>query len=108
LVELSHSQNAAGAFWLGKLSDHRPALKTNHEARQVARIGCLEERNRSASIESMERSYDVDRIEEPTSPKTLNFSPPSDSLENGFYPDEIETRVGRESDQNAPTTLILS
>jgi hypothetical protein len=56
----------------------------------------------------MERSYDVDRIEEPTSPKTLNFSPPSDSLENGFYPDEIETRVGRESDQNAPTTLILS
>src|ERR1035438_2936618 len=30
--------------------------------------------------------------------KPLNFSPPPD-MENGFYPDEIETRVGRESDQ---------
>jgi len=63
----------------------------------VAKIRCLAERNRSASIESLERSYDVDRIEEPKSPQALNFSPPSDSLENGFCPDEIETRVGRQS-----------
>jgi hypothetical protein len=75
--------------------EHRSPRKTNPEARQVARIGCPAERNRSASIESLERSYDVDRIDEPKSPQTLNFSPPSDSLENGFYPDEIETRVGR-------------
>src|SRR6266852_9714930 len=77
---------------------HRPRRKTNPEGWQVARIGCLAERNRSASIESVERSYDVDRIEEPKSPQALNFSPPSDSLENGFCPDEIETRVGRQSD----------
>ena len=63
----------------------------------MAKIRCLAERNRSASIESLERSYDVDRIEEPKSPQALNFSPPSDSLENGFCPDEIETRVGRQS-----------
>jgi hypothetical protein len=37
----------------------------------------------------------VDRIEEPTSPQALRTS---DSLENGFCPDEIETRVGRQSD----------
>ena len=65
----------------------------------MERIGCLAERNRSASIESLERSYDVDRTEEPKSPQTLNFfRDPSDSLENGFCPDEIETRVGRQSD----------
>ena len=39
----------------------------------MARIGCLAERNRSASIESVERSYDVGRIEEPKSPQALNF-----------------------------------
>jgi len=73
----------------------------------VARIGCLAEQNRSASIESLERSYDVDRIEEPKSPQALNFSPPSDSLENGFYPDEIETRVGRQSDQKRRRRLFF-
>jgi hypothetical protein len=52
----------------------RPRRKTNTEGRQVARIGCLAERNRSTSIESLERSYDVDRIEEPKSPQALNFS----------------------------------
>ena len=77
----------------------RPPRKTNPGGRQVARIGCFVERNRGASIESLERSYDVDRIEKPKPPQALSFSPPSDSLENGFYPDEIETRVGRDSDQ---------
>jgi hypothetical protein len=73
-----------------------PATAEN-ESRESAggKHWCLAERNWNASIESLERSYDVNRIEEPKSPQALNFSPPSDSLENGFCSDEIETRVGR-------------
>ncbi len=61
----------------------------------MARIGCLAERNRSASIESLERSYDVDRIEEPKSPQALKFFATIGQFGNGFCPDEIETRVDR-------------
>jgi hypothetical protein len=73
----------------------------------VAGIGCFAERNRGASIESLERSLRFDWIEKPKSPQALNFSPPSDSLENGFYPDEIETRVGRDSDQKRRRRLFF-
>jgi hypothetical protein len=90
--------NAGARSWQRVALLKGPGRRDSRNPRQVARIGCLAERNRCASIESPERSYDVDRIEEPKSPQALNFSPPSDSLENGFCPDEIETRVGRQSD----------
>ena len=69
--------------------------ETNPEGWQVARIGCLAERIRSASIEALERSDDVDRIEEPKFPSSLKFFATMGQFGNGFCPDEIETRVGR-------------
>src|SRR6202022_3370316 len=63
-----------GAILTKGCAVERPGASCLQEPRQMARIGCLAERNRSASIESLERSYDVDRTEEPKSPQALNFS----------------------------------
>jgi hypothetical protein len=60
----------------------------------VERIGCLAERNRSASIESLERSYDVDRIEEPKSPQALNFRHHRTVWKMAFVPMRLKPESG--------------
>jgi hypothetical protein len=60
----------------------------------VARIGCFAERNRGASIESLERSHDdVDRIEKPKSPQALNFSPRT-VWKMAFFPMRLKPESG--------------
>jgi hypothetical protein len=60
----------------------------------MARIGCLAERNRSASIESLERSYDVDRTEEPKSPQALNFRHHRTVWKMAFVPMRLKPESG--------------
>jgi hypothetical protein len=84
------------------ISQAAAATMLNVSERSVATAAADVARNESAwpSIESpraITRTSTGSESRNP--PQALNFSPPPDSLENGFYPDEIETRVGRESDQ---------
>ena len=60
----------------------------------MARIGCLAERNRSASSESLERSYDVDRTEEPKSPQALNFRHHRTVWKMAFTPMKLKPESG--------------
>src|SRR3984893_10598521 len=60
----------------------------------MARIGCLAERNRSASIESLERPYDVDWTREPKSPQALNFSHHRTVWKMAFVPMRLKPESG--------------
>src|SRR5277367_5125370 len=64
-------------------------------------------RHSGAHQAATEPKIAVDGTGKPKCTQALNFLPPPDSLEDGFYPDEIETRVGCESDQKRRRRLFL-
>ena len=88
-------------------------LNSGRRPKRTLRLGRwqgldLRERMCPGSIESPEGDQTTSTgIGKPKYPQALNFCHHRIVLEDGLYPDEIETRVGRESDQKRRRRLFL-